>query len=112
MVTFVLILWRTEKPLLDAAGVCSPWLWVHWGPCSGNPAWVEEVGLEAVQVGSRREGGGASIWPGLLEGVKTWGGGDTNGVWMTVGDWNGKERRKWFKISYSFPSARYQTLKN
>lgn len=76
--------------MLDVVGVLfwSPWMWLHWRPWSGHPAWVEEVGLEAPQVSSRREGGAetplsgreASIWTRVLKGQQAGGGGEADGV--------------------------------
>lgn len=61
---------------------------MHRQPRSGHPAWVEEVGLEAPQVGSRREGGAeaalsrgeAPICARVLEGEQAGGGGEADGV--------------------------------
>ncbi len=71
-----------EKPVLDAAGVHLrlPLLWVHWRPWGGHPAWVEEVGLEAPQVSSRKENGAAWVCNRVLQGEHAGGGGEALAV--------------------------------
>lgn len=60
---------------------------MRWRPRGGDPAGVEDVGLEAAQVASWREGGadappsgGAAAIGGLLQGEQAGGGGEAAGV--------------------------------
>lgn len=65
----------------------SPWLRGRWRPRGGDPARVEDVGLEAAPVASRWEGGadappsrGAAAIGRFLQGEQAGGGGQAAGV--------------------------------
>lgn len=64
-----------------------PWLRVRWKPRDGDPAGVEDVGLEAAQVATRWEAGavappsrGVAALGGLLQGEQAGSGGEAAGV--------------------------------